>query len=140
MALDAVVSQHGRHGIGTVLGFGVERHVLEDRSRSGGSVLHLVVVCVELRRVSGLRALVVKRSRAVCCAGWLGCGRRVALLGRCDIARGGLVRWGQIGAAGERGEGCQGGGPSVAGLRASGTGGCMLCDPGNMFGLAWGLC
>ena len=60
-----------------------------DRSRSGGSVLHLVVACVELRRVSGLRALVVKRSRAVCCAGWLGCGRRAALLGRCDIARGG---------------------------------------------------
>ena len=93
MALDAVVSQHGRHGSGTVLGFdchccgcGVEWHVVEDRSSSGGSVLHLVVVCVELRRVSGLRVFVAKGSRAVCCAGWPGCWRRVVLWGRCDIA------------------------------------------------------
>ena len=64
----------------------MEWHVVEDRSSSGGSVLHLVVVCVELRRVSGLRVFVAKGSRAVCCAGWPGCWRRVVLWGRCDIA------------------------------------------------------
>ena len=78
----------------------MEWHVVEDRSSSGGSVLHLVVVCVELRRVSGLRVFVAQGSRAVCCAGWPGCWRRVVLWDRCDIARKGLVRWGQIGAAG----------------------------------------
>ena len=60
---------------------------MEGWSRSGGSVPHLVVVCVELRRVSGLRVFVAKESRVVCCAEWPGCWRRVVLWGRCDIAR-----------------------------------------------------
>ena len=66
---------------------------MEDLSNSGGSVLHLVVVCVVLGRVSGWSVVVVRGSRAVCHVGWPGCGRRVVLWGRCDIAPGGLVQW-----------------------------------------------
>ena len=42
------------------------------RSSSGGSVRHLVVVCVVLERVIGQEARVGVGSLVVCCAGWQG--------------------------------------------------------------------
>ena len=66
--------------------------MVEGRSSSGGSVVHLPVVCVVLEKVSGWIVFVAKGNQVVCCEGRPSCWRRVVLWGRCDIGLGGLAR------------------------------------------------